>query len=225
MSDADIVDTVHMLRRFYAKMGIMEIPDDEILLVLIDSIRSVIGNWRISEVEYAFDLGLKGTVDIDTNLYNKPLNIVFLSNLMNAYRVFIRPAIQKQKNTVKERVYTDQEKEEIKINNIKGSFDFYKKGGFLLNGGNTVYRALEDKINVEDSMLRSRAEMIHKERKRTKMDRSQYKTILLETLKRAEEGNYNKPDEEEIERIMCDLRLEKYFDQIIEMDMNITDML
>ena len=194
-------------------MGTVTVLDDEMLLVLIMDIRESFGKWRISEIENAFSLGLKGRLEIDLNLYNKPLNLVFLSNLMKAYRQFIRPALQRQAQeqlTVKSEP-TDEEKEEIGLKALKTSFEHFKKTGEILNYGNSIYNLVKDKISYPNSEFEKEATLIYTARFREVTEKELHKISILDFVHALDT---NKTVQKDIEKIICDLKLKKYFTKI-----------
>lgn len=214
-----------LILRIYARLGIRQMLDDDIFDMIRSDIRDMLSEWRIAQVDHALKLGMKGLLGIDMNLYDQPLNTQYLTRLMIAYQVFTRPAVLKARKDAETPEPTKEQKDEMRVTNIVTSFEGFKKTGNILNAGNSVYNALKERINSDDTKLRPMAETIHKERQEAKIERTHHKTILLEVLRRAEVGEYNETDELSIERIMCDLRLEEYFNEIIEMEMNIKDLL
>lgn len=194
-------------------MGTVTVLDDEMLLVLIMDIRESFGKWRISEVENAFSLGLKGRLEIDLNLYNKPLNLVFLSNLMKAYREFIRPALNREAQgqlTTKSEP-TDVEKKEMSLKALKTSFEHFKKTGEILNYGNSIYNLVKDKINYPNSEFEKEATLIYTVRFKEVREKELHKISFLDFVKALDN---NKVVQKDIEKIICDLKLKKYFTKI-----------
>jgi len=219
-------DIIQMIRRFYVKMGIMTVPTTDMLLVLIHSIREGFGNWRISQVEHAFDLGLQGSLEISMNLYNKPFNVVFLAQLMASYKAFITPVLEKENNKQAEQVPpSEEEQKEISIKAIDKCFDHFKVTGNLLNFGNTIYNDLKDKFNYDDADFIEQAKSILKNRIDKQLERAVFKKDLESAIASIEVGNVDDSTEKMLKRIICDLKLKKFFNELIEMEMNPLDFM
>lgn len=206
-------------------MGIVTSLDDEMLLVLIQSMREAFGEWRISELENAFTLGLKGSLAIDMNLYNKPFNTVFLASLMKAYKVYIAPAIEMEKSQPVECFNPSiEDQKKIAQKAIDKCFDHFKATGNMLNFGNAVYNDLKDKFDYPDVEFEDRAKHILKSRMSRDLDRAVYKKGIQEAIEAIEAGNIGNGDEQRIKRIVCDLKLKRFFTELIKMDMHPLDL-
>lgn len=204
---------IQMIRRFYVKMGIMTDIDDDMLLVLIDDMKDSYGEWRISEVENAFNLGLKGKLEIDLNLYNKPFNLVFLSKLMSTYREYIRPALNKSNLMLAEKTeLTKDEKAKIALDAVLASFESYKSKKVLLNYNNSIYNLIKSYFDYPDKEFEQKAHnraVLNLEIQKAK------KPHALKSIKKQifniEIGN----DTASVERIICDMKLRKFFSELI----------
>jgi len=217
---------VQLIRRFYVKMGIVTALDDDMLLVLIQNMREAFGEWRISELENAFNLGLKGALAIDMNLYNKPFNTVFLASLMKAYKVYITPAIERERSKPEvEKVPTRQEQVAIARKAIDKCFDRYKKSGDIIDAGNAVFKDLKGNFNYPDADFVEKAKLILKGRMTIDRDRSVFKKGIQEAIEAMESGKIGNTEQSKIDRITCDLKLKRFFDELIEMEMHPLDFL
>ncbi|RLD60052.1 MAG: hypothetical protein DRJ05_05380 [Bacteroidetes bacterium] len=216
-------------------MGIVNAPDDDddgnaILLEMIRTMRDVFGNWKIEQIEHAFNLGLEGVINVNMELYNKPFNLVFLSQLMKAYKEFISPIIEKEKRIEPpQKTPSQQQQKKIIIRNVKREFELYKKTKRINNLGNSIYQVLKGKINVEESELRPVAEEIYRSEQEAKKTKAQTERTFTGTIKesliRIENYNYNCNDGKRINRIICDLKLKSFFRQVLEMKMDIADII
>lgn len=207
-------------------MGIMTTPDHDMLLVLIQSMRESFGEWRIAQIEHAFDLGLKGSLNIEMNLYNKPFNVVFLSSLMRAYRSFIAPAIRKSEiKLIEYKEPSDQEKKRLATRSIIASFDKYKSCGFILNPGNNIYESLSDRIQYDDEEFITEAKEQYRLELLKKNEQTEFGKLVIMALQRIKESKLNLTDDQKIARIIYDLKLKKFFDLIIEQDMHVIDII
>ncbi|MFC2111444.1 hypothetical protein ACFLQ5_03235 [Bacteroidota bacterium] len=104
------------------------VPED--LQFIIDNFKSVYGRWTTDEIIYAFRLGIEGKIiGVNLNLYDKPLGLVFVSNLLNAYKQQYRsPAMIEYNN--KQTKPIELELAEIKSRNEQSYINFLRK---LLN--------------------------------------------------------------------------------------------
>ena len=177
------------------------------------------------------DLALAGVLNVDLNTYGKPLNAVIISNLLKAYRQYITPMIDKHKRETREAKYlidkTPSKEEQNKISReaIVSSFEHFKNTGRILNFGNIIYKRLHKHLIEDDKELRPQAENIYRLRIETKLDRNEYKHDLIDTIKRIEKCDMTSNDEFQIQSIICDLKLQEFYERIIKMEMDIIDFI
>lgn len=91
-------------------------PED--MQFIIENIKSVFGKWTTDEIIYAFRLGLENKIhSINMNLYDKPLGLVFISNILNAYRTQLRsPTMTEYNNKQIDKVELTPEQTEARNN-------------------------------------------------------------------------------------------------------------
>ncbi len=66
---------------------------------VVENMKTVYGKWTTDELLYAIRLCLDGKITgVDMNLYDKPFNLVFISNILKAYSSQIRSPIMIQIN-------------------------------------------------------------------------------------------------------------------------------
>lgn len=68
--------------------GDSNIPEKPEIAYLAQTAPFVIGKWTLAEIRHAFFLAMKGEIEYNLNLYDKPLSIMYISNLMKVYAAY-----------------------------------------------------------------------------------------------------------------------------------------
>lgn len=211
-------------------MGIVKIPTDGELLVLINTIRDVFGKWKIEQVEHAYDLGLDGSIDIDMQLYNKPFNTVFMSTLMRAYKKYIDPVILQSNNEIKQAPSSKQIALQMKNGAIQ-CFKRYLNNHEIIDYGNVNYEYLKLFINFtpdRDLVLKDEAKSLYLHHIEKKRDSTKYgpnRVKLNEIIQQIITNQIESKEQAGIDREYKNLALREYFDSLIKMEMDLTEIL
>jgi hypothetical protein len=213
---ATVKEITEMIRRFYVKMGASAFLSDEMILMLIGELKENFGGWKISEIENAFNLGLNGRLSIEMNLYNKPFNLVFLANLMNAYRDFIRPALDREKKLmVPEKAEpTKEEKKRIAIEAVVIEFNNFLKTGDVLNFGNSIFNVMRVFIDYPDELFQERAKKLMAFEIEKRKAKEGNKKPLKEVLLKLKSDEIDEDIEFKLKRIISTLKLRAFFEAL-----------
>lgn len=187
-------------------------------------IREMLGNWKIQEVEYAFELAARKMLAgddgkaVDLKLYDRMLNPEYFGNVMEAYRRYKlinkpkMPEIQIPKPT-------EEEIKEIMRNNFIALFDNYRKTNIFVDFGNANYQYAKDKCIIsftqsEYERIVMKAEQIYRSACENKIASSRNiheRNRFRDILKSAVDINKN-----ELQTIIMNLQLRYTFDKWIE---------
>lgn len=130
ISDEDSVNITLFMKKLFVLLGLSSIntPTQQQFDMLRAAMVSVLGDFTLSEILYAVDLALKGEIEYDLNLYNKPFSIPFLSGLMNKYKNLRADVIIKNRSLEPGDALSDDEKDKIMDDAIERYIDQYKSG-------------------------------------------------------------------------------------------------
>jgi hypothetical protein len=63
--------------------------------LLLESAPLVIGRWTTAEVVNAFTLAMRGEIEAELKLYDKPFSLLYVSNVMKVYEAYRNEALHK----------------------------------------------------------------------------------------------------------------------------------
>lgn len=91
-----------LFRRIMVLVGVsnQNVPTKIDADLLLDTAPAVIGKWTLQEVLLAFQMALKGEIEAELNLYDKPFSLMYVSNVLKAYDALRRDALHKHNREI-----------------------------------------------------------------------------------------------------------------------------
>lgn len=235
-------DIANLLKKLYIMIGVGEhnILTGEENNSLVYSIKSEFGNWTKQEIIYAFQLAIKGQlINVELSLYDKPFNTWYLSKILNQYKIQFRSkALAKHNQKImdenEQKELTPDQKQKIIINGVLTCFERYKQKKKISDGNNITckfliklklidWTKLELKELVKNSIEARKQELIlFKEQSNSKETRKYFNDLLLNFDKNM---MTSKTSQANLNRIYFILSLEKYFNELIEFDINLEELI
>lgn len=210
------------LKNIYAMMGIRadQVPEEEEKGLLHSYIRKELKHYSLIDMKLAFMLYVQKKLDWTELLYSK-FSILFLENVMQSYKRW-KVALPKQpiQNMLPE--LTDSEKKRVIHMGAIECFIRYAKTGIVIDFGNITYNYLEKCgiINLSDERKWNLYHAAEKKLNNPENLKSIADWIKSNRLAKTEDQDERK---ERIIREAKRLALAQYFDELIEMQIELKD--
>jgi len=204
--------------------------DNESKLFLDENLRNMVfSKYSIEEVLQAIRLAMEGKITFDTRLYDKMISVAYFMDLMKEFDKW-KKVVAPPKKELPSHQLTEDDKKNIVTEGVIKAFNNYKQYGrlALFNIGNTHYDFLKDKIELDEgtlNMLTEEAKENIKNKTSTTLETSRQELWERNRLKDIIQNIDKNVMIDEVERELCNLKLIFYFDELIEKNIDIKNIL
>lgn len=196
-------------------IGVIEPPEKDIMVAVIDHLKSHHSDFSKEEIYKAFSLGMAKKLDLDFKVYNR-ITPQFISEVINAYNKNRAKEICKYNRILEEKKYipktpTEKEQRKTSIELCLKQFNLYQaqlriketERKEIIDWGNICYNFL-DKYNLLNLDDKEKKEIYNKAKKLQFKKNNNFKSLL------------NKSTQQGLKSISKQIALNKYFDEIIK---------
>lgn len=129
ISEVKITDIANHIKKIIILIGGQTTQSEAEFNYTVTAYKQIFANYTMQEIEYAIELVLKGTINYDLRLYDKPFSVSFIGGLMQKYVDWRRTEAdyQKAKQNDDDQKTPEQIYHQMKTASLR-AFEKYKKG-------------------------------------------------------------------------------------------------